>query len=112
MSLHKSKGLTADLVIVASCIEGFIPTIEEGLTPREEHLALEEQRRLFYVAMTRPTQTLVLSSMTELLKADAYKMGAKVLGGYGNYAPTVASRFFRDLGPDRPATVRGRSIID
>ena len=29
MSLHKSKGLTADLVIVMGCVEGLIPRIDE-----------------------------------------------------------------------------------
>jgi DNA helicase-2/ATP-dependent DNA helicase PcrA len=112
MSLHKSKGLTADLVIITSCIEGFIPTIEQGLTPQDERSALEEQRRLFYVAITRTTQTLVLSSMTQLLRADAHKMGAIVQGGNMNYAQTIASRFFRDLGPDKPAAVRGETILE
>ncbi len=48
MSLHKSKGLTADLVAVLGCIEGLIPTLT-GDTPAEEAASLEEQRRLFYV---------------------------------------------------------------
>jgi DNA helicase-2/ATP-dependent DNA helicase PcrA len=112
MSLHKSKGLTADLVVVASCIEGFIPFIEDGLTPDEEQLALEEQRRLFYVAITRTTQTLILSSMTQLPRAAAHKMGARVGNGNVTHAATIASRFFGDLGPDKPATVRGQSILE
>lgn len=112
MSLHKSKGLTADLVVVASCIEGFIPFIEDGLTPDEEQRTLEEQRRLFYVAITRTTQTLVLSSMTQLQRAAAHKMGARVGNGNVTHAATIASRFFRDLGPDKPATVRGQSILE
>jgi len=29
MSLHKAKGLEADLVVIASCIEGLIPSIDE-----------------------------------------------------------------------------------
>ena len=34
MSLHKSKGLTADLVAVVGCIEGLVPTLTDG-TPAE-----------------------------------------------------------------------------
>jgi len=66
MSLHKSKGLTAGLVVVAGCMEGLIPTWDDDSTPQEIAATLEEQRRLFYVAMTRPRRTLVLSSVTRL----------------------------------------------
>lgn len=111
MSLHKSKGLTADLVVVAGCIEGLTPTLPRDAPPAETQRALEEQRRLFYVAMTRATQTLVLSSVTRLRRADAYRMRAQVRGGDRAHAPTVASRFLGELGPDRPAAVLGATIL-
>jgi DNA helicase-2/ATP-dependent DNA helicase PcrA len=53
MSLYKSKGLTADLVIVVGCIDGVIPFITQNVTAEERECELEEQRRLFYVAITR-----------------------------------------------------------
>jgi DNA helicase II / ATP-dependent DNA helicase PcrA len=53
MSLHKSKGLTADLVVVMGCVEGLVPTLPRDVTQAERDLALEEQRRLFYVSITR-----------------------------------------------------------
>ena len=111
MSLHKSKGLTADLVVVTGCIEGLIPTLPRDATLREEAWALEEQRRLFYVAITRARETLVLSSVTSLPRADAYRMGARVLGRRRNSAPTVTSRFLNELGPARPAAVAGAAIL-
>jgi len=110
MSLHKSKGLTADLVVVIGCIEGLIPTLPRDATPQEKLRALEEQRRLFYVAITRTRQTLVLSSVTRLPLADAYRMGAQVRGG-GNHAPTIASRFLNELGPSRPPATPGAAIV-
>jgi superfamily I DNA/RNA helicase len=113
MSLHKSKGLTADLVIVAGCIEGLVPTIQTGISPQEERLSVEEQRRLLYVAITRTTRTLVLSSITNLPCADAFKMRAKVLIRRRGQTPvpTIASRFLSELGPLRPATVAGETIL-
>lgn len=112
MSLHRSKGLTADLVVVAGCIEGFVPTIQTDLSPQDKRRSLDEQRRLFYVAITRTTRTLVLSSITSLPCADAFKMGAKVLMRRRGQTPvpTVASRFLSELGPLRPATVAGERI--
>lgn len=110
ISLHKSKGLTADVVVVTGCIEGLIPTLPRDATPQEKLRALEEQRRLFYVAITRTRQTLVLSSVTRLPVADAYRMGAQVRG-HGNHAPTIASRFLSELGPSRPAATPGATIV-
>jgi DNA helicase II / ATP-dependent DNA helicase PcrA len=52
MSLHKSKGLTSKVVLVAGCIQGLIPVQDFNQTPAEQLAMLQEQRRLFYVAIT------------------------------------------------------------
>jgi len=109
MSLHKSKGLTADLVVIVVCIDGLIPLVE-GDTAAERDRSLEEQRRLFYVAVTRTTNTLVLSSVAELPRDLAHRIGARVRGGTGRNANTIASRFLSELGPILPASVRGDTI--
>ena len=110
MSLHKSKGLTANLVIVSSCIDGLIPSIPENSTPEVKHRALEEQRRLFYVAVTRARRTLVLSSVIGIDRADAYRMRARVGSGHP-IAQTVASPFLNELGPDCPAAMSGSRLL-
>jgi hypothetical protein len=111
MSLHKSKGLTAGLVVVAGCVEGLIPTWDDDSTPQEIAATLEEQRRLFYVAMTRPRRTLVLSSVTRLPIALAYKVRARIGATTGGYVSTIPSRFLDDLGPSRPAAIAGHRIL-
>ncbi len=111
MSLHKSKGLTADLVVVAGCIQGLIPhLLEEGATA-VQIAHVEEQRRLFYVAITRARRTLVLSSVTSLPRKLAYKMRAKVAGGNRSYARAIASEFLAELGPRRPGAIRGTQFL-
>ena len=110
MSLHKSKGLTADLVVVVGCIDGFVPFLPDDVTPDEADRSLEEQRRLFYVAITRTRRTLVLSSATQIRTADALKMGARIVDRR-RIARTIASRFFRELGHACPRTVRGETIL-
>lgn len=110
MSLHKSKGLTADLVIVAGCIEGLLPFIV-GNTRAEEERMLEEQRRLFYVAITRARQILLLSSVSELPRDLAHRIGAQVCGGNPSHARTISSRFLAELGPSRPEAIRGRALF-
>jgi len=111
MSLHKSKGLTADLVVVVGCVEGLIPTLTDG-TPTEQAASLEEQRRLFYVAITRTRLTLILSSVTQLPRDLAHRMGARVGRGGPRHANTIASRFLDELGPSRPAAVLGTTMLE
>src|SRR5581483_5003233 len=62
MSLHKSKGLTSRVVIIAGCVLGLIPFVDRDLAEAEQETLEQEQRRLFYVALTRPTERLVISS--------------------------------------------------
>ena len=111
MSLHKSKGLTADLVVVSGCLQGLIPSIDTDATPQEQQRAMEEQRRLFYVAITRTRQTLVLSSVTGLPSAVAFRMRALTTRTVGTTARTVASQFIHELGPQCPAAVTGQQFL-
>ncbi len=110
MSLHKSKGLTADLVVVMGCVEGLIPTLPRDGTPAERDAALEEQRRLFYVSITRAREILVLSSVTNLPRDRAYRMGVEVQGR-GNLVGTITTRFIDELGPTRPDPVSGQQFV-
>ncbi|MBI4507854.1 MAG: ATP-dependent helicase [Chloroflexi bacterium] len=107
MSLHKSKGLTADLVVIVGCIEGLIPFIDDDLPPADSERSLHEQRRLFYVAITRTRQTLVISSFVRLPRDLAHRMGAPVRGGGPTEANTIASQFIDELGPRKPDTISG-----
>ena len=111
MSLHKSKGLSADLVVVMGCIEGLIPTLKRNVTLQEQERLLEEQRRLFYVAITRTRRILNLSSVTQMPRDIAHRIGVRFHHGGPTHAQTVASRFLSELGPTRPRAVTGNSIL-
>ena len=110
MSLHRSKGLTADLVIVMGCIEGLIPRIQ-GYTDAEQDASLQEQRRLFYVAITRPRKILILSNATQLPLNLAFQMGVQIRRRSATHASVIASRFLNELGPSRPDPVLGTTVI-
>ena len=56
MTLHASKGLEFPLIFLAGAEEGKIP-LENGKTPVD----IEEERRLFYVGMTRAKEELILT---------------------------------------------------
>lgn len=84
MTLHAAKGLEFDTV--------FLPGWEEGLFPHERALneggssALEEERRLAYVALTRAKRKIfILTSFSR-----------KVFGQYQNNQP---SRFLNEIPP-------------
>jgi DNA helicase-2/ATP-dependent DNA helicase PcrA len=104
--LQKSKGLTSKVVLVLGCIEGLVPFIDSKETQAEQRETIREQRRLFYVAMTRPTDVLVLSSFTSIDSHLAFKIGARTRPG-GGMARTIASRFLAELGPSAPAAKVG-----
>ncbi|KAK3582485.1 hypothetical protein CHS0354_024032 [Potamilus streckersoni] len=78
MTIHSAKGLEFPVV--------FVVGLEDGLFPLsvETHKELEEERRLFYVAITRAKKRLFLSM-------------AKSRNKYGNFQQTLRSRFIGDL---------------
>jgi DNA helicase-2/ATP-dependent DNA helicase PcrA len=57
MTLHNAKGLEFDCVVVTGLEEGLLPHANSMNSDRE----LEEERRLFYVGMTRARKRLYLS---------------------------------------------------
>jgi DNA helicase-2/ATP-dependent DNA helicase PcrA len=112
MSLHKSKGLNADHVVVTGLIEGLIPPRDDEDLPFDEQMrAIEEQRRLFYVAITRAKRTLILSSVSSLPRDQAHRMGAIVQGGNRDIAQTIHSRYLAELGPHCPHAVNGEALL-
>ena len=116
MSLHKSKGLSSPVVIIAGCVEGLLPApTDDDLTRAEEQEHLEEQRRLFYVGLTRVKAkpedgqpgTLVLTYSRSMSLANAMQSGISPASVSYGEARLLASRFIRELGPSAPARRAG-----
>ena len=116
MSIHKSKGLSAPVTIIAGCVEGLLPKEPDADLPvAEQAQQMEEQRRLFYVGITRvkaaPNEgkpgTLVLTYSQQMPMGDAMRAGiAPARRVYGT-ALLHASRFVAELGPAAPAPIAG-----
>ena len=80
MSMHASKGLEFSVVFIAGCEDGLIPYRRAA----DERSDVEEERRLFYVAMTRARQRLYLSC-------------AKQRRVFGKAEARAVSPFVRDI---------------
>lgn len=116
MSLHKSKGLSAPVTIIAGCVEGLLPMRPDSSQSAQAKAAyLEEQRRLFYVGISRVKAspgdgqpgTLILTYSQQMPLAIA--MGAGISPARNSYstAHLNASRFIAELGPSAPQPVAG-----
>ena len=65
MTMHKSKGLEAEVVVILEADEGVIPKTHPDTSlyrvfGETEEVALDDQKRLFYVAMTRAKKRLYI----------------------------------------------------
>lgn len=116
MSLHKSKGLTSPSVYVVGAIHGVLPTIRDE-DPAALEAAVQEGRRLFYVAVTRAAEELTISCATSMDLADASARGVKYAGksvrrsGSRLLVQTIASPYIGELGPTAPNPVKGEDWL-
>ncbi|MBP6855640.1 MAG: ATP-dependent helicase [Candidatus Pacebacteria bacterium] len=118
MSLHKSKGLTSKVVFVIGCVAGLVPTIKDERKLINENQTAEldrlraEAKRLFFVAITRPKQTLILSSFRDIDFGVAMKLNVRIMGGQrGRSARTQASPFFGEVTQHLPNVVVGSELL-
>jgi DNA helicase II / ATP-dependent DNA helicase PcrA len=82
MTLHNAKGLEFPVVFLTGLEDGLFPLVRAADAPD----ALEEERRLFYVGITRAEDVLVLTRAQRRWRN-------------GESLPAVPSRFLRDLPP-------------
>ena len=61
MTVHKSKGLEFEYVFIAGVEEGLFPMKSKEYGPVRENTDIEEERRLFYVALTRAMDKLEIT---------------------------------------------------
>jgi len=89
MTIHNAKGLEFDTVVITGLEETLFPHIRSDTLE-----TLEEERRLFYVGITRARRRLSLSHAE-----------SRALHGVRDYR--IPSRFLAELPPDATATPAG-----
>jgi DNA helicase II / ATP-dependent DNA helicase PcrA len=92
MTVHAAKGLEFGTVFVTGLEEGLFPHDGMGDEERDE----EEERRLFYVAVTRAKERLILTL-------------ARVRRIYGTDHLSEPSSFLTDIDPSLTTTTAGRT---
>ena len=87
-TMHSSKGLEWDKVFIIGCEEGTMPHKRVMAARASDAISgdLEEERRLFYVGVTRARETLWITR-------------AEARVDRGREQPTVRSRFLEELPP-------------
>lgn len=111
MTAHKSKGLTSKVVVVANCCHGLVPFIKPGLPDDERAAAMVEPRRLFYVAITRCKEILVLSSFETMTIEEFRDM--RIPTSRRDWSKkrfdTQSCPFVGELGPAAPTVIDGNA---
>ncbi|OGJ05780.1 hypothetical protein A2456_02205 [Candidatus Nomurabacteria bacterium RIFOXYC2_FULL_36_19] len=110
MSLHKSKGLSSPFVFIVGSIEGLLPArSDQTMTPEEQLAKLEEDRRLFYVGITRVKSDLPnrngylgITYAQTMIAADAYSSQISPVQVIRGIAHLQASRFIGEMAPHAP----------
>jgi superfamily I DNA/RNA helicase len=110
LTLHKAKGLTAKMVVIVNCLEGCIPYRGEYDSKAAEQKELAEQERLFFVALTRTTNILLISSTGIMRRGDIARMSVKPSAEW-YWSTTPPSPFIDLLGPEAPASQFGEDYI-
>lgn len=107
-TLWGAKGVTADHVYILGVCKEAIPGTRREEYPGTEAEYLEEQKRLFYVSITRTKQTLVLSRARELSRGDAMRLGLANPNRAGRVVALTMSPFMRDIIALLPGAVPGQ----
>jgi len=66
-TIHSAKGLEWNTVIITNCLDGRFPSVHAARDPE----ALEEERRLMYVAATRAKEHLIITYPTNLYDRES-----------------------------------------
>jgi DNA helicase II / ATP-dependent DNA helicase PcrA len=108
-TLWGAKGATAEHVYLLGVCREAIPGERREEYPGTDADYVDEQRRLFYVSITRPTKTLVLSRAIKVKRGPARQMGLKVTSGGPFWANLRMSPFLEDILAVLPDAVTGDS---
>ncbi len=98
ITLHSAKGLEFPVVFITGLEEGLLPVSRAVEAEFSDPAAIEEERRLFYVGITRAEQLLYVTYVANRMT-------------WGRYQPGVASRFLDSLPQEHIKDLGRRSTV-
>lgn len=108
-TLWGAKGVTAEHVYILGVCQEALPGKRRNHYPGTEADYVDEQRRLFYVSITRATETLVISRALNVSRSAARQLGLTVTTGNRFWSDLKMSDFLRDIMNLLPTAVPGAS---
>ncbi len=98
ITLHSAKGLEFPVVFITGLEEGLLPVSRAVEAEFSDPAAIEEERRLFYVGITRAEVLLYVTYVANRMT-------------WGRYQPGVASRFLDSLPQEHIKDLGRRSAV-
>jgi DNA helicase-2/ATP-dependent DNA helicase PcrA len=98
ITLHSAKGLEFPVVFITGLEEGLLPVSRAVEAEYSDPGAIEEERRLFYVGITRAEKLLYITYVANRMT-------------WGRYQPGVASRFLDSLPQEHIKDLGRRSTL-
>jgi superfamily I DNA/RNA helicase len=110
-TLWGAKGVTAEHVYILGVCREALPGQRRDEYPGTDAEYRDEQRRLFYVSITRAKRTLVISRALHIGRGPAKQIGLTVTTGGPYWADLGMSPFLHDIMGILPPAVQGASWV-
>jgi hypothetical protein len=108
-TLWGAKGVTAEHVYVLGVCQEALPGQRRKHYPGTDADYVDEQRRLFYVSITRATETLLISRPLQISRGAARQLGLTTTSGNKFWPDLTMSDYLRDIISLLPTAVPGAS---
>ncbi|CAN5545773.1 UvrD-helicase domain-containing protein [soil metagenome] len=106
ITLHSAKGLEFPVVFITGLEEGLLPVSRAIEAEFDDPAAIEEERRLFYVGITRAQRILYLTRASSRLTYGRFQMGVQ-----SRFLDGLPHQHIRDLGRRSTLSSRGASSL-
>jgi len=108
-TLWGAKGMTADHVYILGLCDEAVPGKRRKEYPGTDNEYDEEQRRLFYVSLTRSRKTLVLSRFRDISTSNALILGLNIKHRNRYQQTLEMTTFIRDINSFLPESCEGNN---
>jgi DNA helicase-2/ATP-dependent DNA helicase PcrA len=106
ITLHSAKGLEFPVVFITGLEEGLLPISRAIESEYDDPGAVEEERRLFYVGITRAQRLLYLTRANSRMSWGRFQMASQ-----SRFLDALPHKHIRDLGRRTTLSPRGQASL-